>query len=270
MGDPAPVRPGEGGVRGRRVRRVRRRQGRPVASEAVRRPDGRPRGWTRRICTTSITCPPRSLAAVNLMSLFGLHRELRGAAVGHFAATEITSSPGSRRLVDALDAGCTRRNRASAFYREHVEADAVHEQVVRYRRRRRPGRAGTAAGGRRGVRHQGLRRRREPIRRPLSWPVGRQADRHCAESSPEVSTAAPAPPVAGVAQRVGLASPAGADRDHEPVGFDDGAVGAPRRGPGPRPSSGRRARSARRAGLDTSWHVRSNDHQFLLAPARFQ
>jgi hypothetical protein len=74
--------------------------------------------------------PAEALAAVNLMSLFGLHRGLRGAAVGHFAATEITSSPGSRRLLDAL----TRMNAPEAclhFYREHVEADAVHEQVVR-------------------------------------------------------------------------------------------------------------------------------------------
>jgi hypothetical protein len=64
------------------------------------------------------------------MSLFGLHRDLRGAAIGHFAATEITSSPGSRRLVDAL----VRMNAPEPcirFYREHVEADAVHEQVVR-------------------------------------------------------------------------------------------------------------------------------------------
>jgi hypothetical protein len=74
--------------------------------------------------------PAVALASVNLMSLFGLHRELRGAAIGHFASTEITSSPGSRRLVDALE-------RMGApqpciyFYREHIEADAVHEQVVR-------------------------------------------------------------------------------------------------------------------------------------------
>lgn len=74
--------------------------------------------------------PAESVAAVNLMSMFGLHRHLRGAAVGHFAATEITSSPGSRRLAEALDRfdapePCVR------FYREHVEADAVHEQVVK-------------------------------------------------------------------------------------------------------------------------------------------
>lgn len=74
--------------------------------------------------------PAEALAAVNLMSLFGLHRRWRGAAVGHFASTEITSPPGSRRMVDAL-----RRMQAPAecvaFYQEHVEADAVHEHVVR-------------------------------------------------------------------------------------------------------------------------------------------
>ncbi len=74
--------------------------------------------------------PAESLAVVNLMSLFGLHRGYRGATVGHFAATEITSSPGSRRLLGALERmGAPRPCRE--FYREHVEADAVHEQVVR-------------------------------------------------------------------------------------------------------------------------------------------
>jgi hypothetical protein len=74
--------------------------------------------------------PAATLAVVNVMSLFGLHRELRGAAVGHFAATEITSSPGSARLVDALTRMKAPEN-CVRFYREHVEADAVHEQVVR-------------------------------------------------------------------------------------------------------------------------------------------
>jgi hypothetical protein len=71
-----------------------------------------------------------ALAVVNLMSLFGLHRALRGALVGQFAGVEITSSPGSARLVEALsalDAG----EEGIRFYREHVEADAVHEQLVR-------------------------------------------------------------------------------------------------------------------------------------------
>ncbi|SBU96255.1 Iron-containing redox enzyme [Streptomyces sp. Ncost-T6T-1] len=74
--------------------------------------------------------PAQALAVVNMMSLFGLHRRLRGALVGHFATVEITSSPGSRRLAEALrrvGAGPA----AQRFYDEHVEADAVHEQVVR-------------------------------------------------------------------------------------------------------------------------------------------
>ncbi|MFF4343029.1 iron-containing redox enzyme family protein [Kitasatospora sp. NPDC001540] len=74
--------------------------------------------------------PADVLATVNLMTLFGLHRALRGALVGHFACVEVTSSPGSRRLAAAM-----RRTGAGEaavrFYAEHVEADAVHEQVVR-------------------------------------------------------------------------------------------------------------------------------------------
>ncbi|GAB1325959.1 iron-containing redox enzyme family protein [Streptomyces sennicomposti] len=71
------------------------------------------------------------LATVNMMSLFGLHRSLRGALVGHFAAVEITSSPGSRRLAEAMRRTGAGRA-AEFFYDEHVEADAVHEQVVRH------------------------------------------------------------------------------------------------------------------------------------------
>ncbi|MHA6795541.1 iron-containing redox enzyme family protein [Pseudonocardia bannensis] len=74
--------------------------------------------------------PAEVLAEVNLMSLCGLHRALRGALVGQFATVELTSSPGSDRLVRAirrLGGGPA----ASEFYAEHVEADAVHEQLVR-------------------------------------------------------------------------------------------------------------------------------------------
>lgn len=75
--------------------------------------------------------PAPAICLVNLMSLFGLHRRWRGASVGQFALLEITSSPGSARLVKALerlgaDAATT------LFYREHVEADAVHEQLMRH------------------------------------------------------------------------------------------------------------------------------------------
>ena len=75
--------------------------------------------------------PAEALATVNMMSLFGLHRALRGALVGNFATVEVTSSPASRRLAEALrrmGAGPA----AVRFYTEHVEADAVHEQVVRH------------------------------------------------------------------------------------------------------------------------------------------
>jgi hypothetical protein len=64
------------------------------------------------------------------MSMYGLHRALRGALIGQFATVELTSSPGSDRLVRAMHRlGCGPA--AVAFYDEHVEADAVHEQVVR-------------------------------------------------------------------------------------------------------------------------------------------
>ncbi|POM23858.1 hypothetical protein BTM25_24840 [Actinomadura rubteroloni] len=74
--------------------------------------------------------PAPMLAITNMMSLFALHRALRGAILGHFAVLEITSSPGSERMCRAL-----RRlgvaERGVRFYAEHVEADAVHEQVLR-------------------------------------------------------------------------------------------------------------------------------------------
>ncbi|MBB5897125.1 iron-containing redox enzyme family protein [Kutzneria kofuensis] len=74
--------------------------------------------------------PACSLATVNMMSLFGLHRRLRGALVGHFAAAEISTGPSAQRMENAL----TRLEAPDAcrlFYTEHIEADAVHEQVLR-------------------------------------------------------------------------------------------------------------------------------------------
>jgi hypothetical protein len=74
--------------------------------------------------------PAVTLAPVNLMSLLGLHRSLRGAAVGQFLLLEVTSSPGSRRLSSAFDR-LSDGTSGQRFYDEHVEADAVHEQVLR-------------------------------------------------------------------------------------------------------------------------------------------
>ncbi|MDG3013821.1 iron-containing redox enzyme family protein [Speluncibacter jeojiensis] len=75
--------------------------------------------------------PSSTLLVANVATLFGLHRSLRGAAVGHFAVTELTTGPGARKLERALD----RLGAPEAcieFYTEHVEADAVHEQVLRH------------------------------------------------------------------------------------------------------------------------------------------
>ncbi len=70
-----------------------------------------------------------TLATVNLMSLFGLHRRLRGAILGHLAALEMDSTTPNRRYAGGL-----RRlgysSDATAYFDEHVEADAVHEQVA--------------------------------------------------------------------------------------------------------------------------------------------
>ncbi|MEU2351342.1 iron-containing redox enzyme family protein [Modestobacter sp. NPDC049651] len=73
--------------------------------------------------------PAVAFASVNTMSLFGLHRRWRGACLGHLAAVEMTSSEPSRRYASGL-----RRlgypDRTAVFYDEHVEADAVHEQIA--------------------------------------------------------------------------------------------------------------------------------------------
>ncbi|MEU4242821.1 iron-containing redox enzyme family protein [Actinoplanes sp. NPDC026619] len=75
------------------------------------------------------TASALTLAINNLMSLFGLHRRLRGALIGQLAAFEMTSSlpnraygNGLRRLGGTPD--------ATLFYDEHVIADAVHEQIA--------------------------------------------------------------------------------------------------------------------------------------------
>ncbi|GAA1443280.1 iron-containing redox enzyme family protein [Mycobacterium cookii] len=65
----------------------------------------------------------------NAGSLLGLHRRLRGAAMGHLAAFEMTSSLPSRKMVQGLDRlGLT--GPMSHYYDEHVEADAVHEHLA--------------------------------------------------------------------------------------------------------------------------------------------
>ena len=73
--------------------------------------------------------PGVTLATVNLMSSFGLHRRLRGAAVGHLAVFEMTSCIPNRRYGDGL-----RRlgfgEEATRYFDEHVEADAAHGAIA--------------------------------------------------------------------------------------------------------------------------------------------
>jgi hypothetical protein len=73
--------------------------------------------------------PGYTLANNNVMSLLGLHRRLRGAAMGHLGAYEATSSIPCRKY-----AGGARRlglpDVVATYFDEHVEADAVHEQLA--------------------------------------------------------------------------------------------------------------------------------------------
>ncbi|PYI64512.1 hypothetical protein CVV68_21695 [Arthrobacter livingstonensis] len=73
--------------------------------------------------------PAVTLAAFNMMSMFGLNRRLRGAIVGHLAAFEMTSSIPNRFYGNGF-----RRlgydEKVTWYFDEHVEADAVHEQIA--------------------------------------------------------------------------------------------------------------------------------------------
>lgn len=73
--------------------------------------------------------PASTLATVNLISLFGLHRRWRGALIGHLAIFEMASvgpntnyGRGLRRL--GLGEAATR------FYDVHVAADATHQVIA--------------------------------------------------------------------------------------------------------------------------------------------
>src|SRR3954469_14348441 len=75
--------------------------------------------------------PGYTLASVNLMSMFGLHRRLRGAIAGHLALLEMDSTQPNRRYANGLRRLGFGRD-ATDFFDEHVEADAVHETLAAY------------------------------------------------------------------------------------------------------------------------------------------
>ncbi len=74
--------------------------------------------------------PGTTLATVNLMSLFGLHRRLRGAILGQLALYEMNSSVPMRRYANGLRRLGVGDQRVLEFFDEHVEADAVHESLA--------------------------------------------------------------------------------------------------------------------------------------------
>jgi hypothetical protein len=86
--------------------------------------DPRPNAYLARL-------PGSTLATVNLMSALGARRSWRGAIVGHLAMFEMTSSRPNRAYGNGL-----RRlgfgEETTDFYDEHVEADAVHENIAAY------------------------------------------------------------------------------------------------------------------------------------------
>jgi hypothetical protein len=73
--------------------------------------------------------PAVTLAVSNLMSFFALNRRWLGGLLGHLAALEMTSTGPNRRYAAAA-----RRlgadEQARRYFDEHVEADAVHEQIA--------------------------------------------------------------------------------------------------------------------------------------------
>jgi hypothetical protein len=73
--------------------------------------------------------PAVTLATTNLISLFGLHRRLRGALVGHLASFEMNSvGPMARYSAWLQSLGVPETGRR--FYDVHVEADESHQHVA--------------------------------------------------------------------------------------------------------------------------------------------
>lgn len=70
-----------------------------------------------------------TLAVDNAMSMLALHRRLRAASLGHLATYEATSTLPCRKIAQ----GIRRLGLDEAvwdYFDEHVEADAVHEEVA--------------------------------------------------------------------------------------------------------------------------------------------
>ena len=75
--------------------------------------------------------PAITIASLNMMSMFGLNRRLVGAIVGHLAAFEMTSAIPSRLYGDGMRRLGFSKD-VTGYFDEHVEADAVHENIAAY------------------------------------------------------------------------------------------------------------------------------------------
>lgn len=128
-----------------------------------------------------------TLATNNVVSMFCLQRRLRGAAMGHLAAFEATSSLPCRKIARGIErVGLPEV--VAVYFDEHVEADAVHEQVAARDicgslvaadpRQRDEVLIGAAAclhldalAGQRFLRDRGTRGRPRDTGKEASWPV---------------------------------------------------------------------------------------------------
>jgi hypothetical protein len=73
--------------------------------------------------------PAVTLALSNVMSLFAIHSRWTPALLGHLAALEMTSTlPNRQYATGALRLGAPEE--AARYFTEHIEADAVHEQIA--------------------------------------------------------------------------------------------------------------------------------------------
>jgi hypothetical protein len=73
--------------------------------------------------------PAVTLALSNVMSLFAIHSRWTPALLGHLAAFEMTSTlPNRQYATGAIRLGASEE--AAQYFTEHVEADAVHEQIA--------------------------------------------------------------------------------------------------------------------------------------------
>ena len=73
--------------------------------------------------------PGTTLAGTNMVSMFGLHRRLRGAAVGHLAIFEMFSVLPMGHVSDVL-ARLGASTWARLFFDTHVVADADHQTIA--------------------------------------------------------------------------------------------------------------------------------------------